>query len=130
MKQTGPMIPSRYLYRVVLPLALISGSLFFSGSLFHSCHPERSYVDDADAKLAFTLDTVFFDTVFTTLGTVTKSFRIKNPHNQFVKIDEITLAGGSSSVFRVNVDGMPGIRFTAGQHVCFRGGDPGSQPEQ
>ena len=69
-------------------------------------------MEDPDAKLAFTVDTLYFDTVFTTIGTVTKSFRIKNPNNQFIKIDEITLAGGKSSVFRINVDGVPGTRFS------------------
>ena len=77
-----------------------------------ACQPERSYVEDSESRLAFTLDTVYFDTVFTTIGTVTKSFRIKNPHNQFIKIDEIYLAGGSSSVFRINVDGVPGTTFS------------------
>ncbi len=80
--------------------------------LAFQCQPERSYVEDPDAKLAFTVDTLYFDTVFTTIGTVTKSFRIKNPNNQFIKIDEITLAGGKSSVFRINVDGVPGTRFS------------------
>ncbi len=92
--------------RRFLLVALIPGALFFA------CHPERHYIEDADARLAFTLDTVYFDTVFTTIGTITESFRVKNPHNQFVMIDEITLAGGSSSVFRINVDGEPGIHFT------------------
>lgn len=77
-----------------------------------SCQPERSYIEDSAAKLSFRLDTVFFDTVFTTIGTVTKSFRIHNPHSQYVNIDEIILAGGSSSVFRINVDGEPGITFS------------------
>ena len=80
--------------------------------LAFQCQPERSYVEDPDAKLAFTVDTLYFDTVFTTIGTVTKSFRIKNPSDQFIKIDEITLAGGKSSVFRINVDGVPGTRFS------------------
>jgi len=82
------------------------------GAFFFSCHPERSYIDDREAKLEFTLDTLFFDTVFTTVGTVTKSFRVKNPHNQFISIDEISLAGGAASVFRVNVDGDPGIQHS------------------
>lgn len=82
------------------------------GALFFSCHPERSYIEDRGARLEFTLDTLFFDTVFTTVGTVTESFRVKNPHNQFIRIDEINLAGGSSSVFRVNVDGVAGSHFS------------------
>jgi hypothetical protein len=96
----------RFLLLYLLPGVLLPGLLFFA------CHPERAYVEDSDAKLTFTLDTLYFDTVFTTIGTVTKSFRVKNPHNQFVKIDEITLAGGTSSVFRINVDGAPGVEFT------------------
>jgi len=77
-----------------------------------SCQPERSFIEDSDAKLGFSLDTVFFDTVFTTIGTATKYFRIKNPHKHFLKIDKITLAGGNSSVFRINVDGEPGVEFS------------------
>lgn len=92
--------------RSFLLLAILPGALFFS------CHPERSYTEDQDASLEFTLDTLFFDTVFTTVGTVTRSFRVKNPHKQFIRIDEIQLAGGPMSVFRVNVDGEPGIQFS------------------
>ena len=61
--------------------------------------------------MQFSLDTVYFDTIFTTIGTTTKSFRVYNPHSRFIKVDAINLAGGSSSVFRINVDGMPGIAF-------------------
>jgi hypothetical protein len=93
------------------PRHLLLSVLTLCGLLFFACHPERNYIEDSDAKLAFTLDTLYFDTVFTTIGTVTKSFRVKNPHNQFVRIDEISLAGGSSSVFRINVDGRPGTEF-------------------
>lgn len=99
------MTPYRYFVRFFLPVVMLSASLFFA------CHPERAYIEDSDAKLNFTLDTVYFDTVFTTIGTVTKSFRIKNPHNQFVKIDQVMLAGGNASVFRINVDGMSGVAF-------------------
>jgi len=93
-------------FRLILFFTLITGALFFA------CHPERYYIEDSDAALKFTLDTVYFDTVFTTIGTITESFRVKNPHKQFVKIDEISLAGGESSVFRINVDGEPGVQFS------------------
>ena len=72
--------------------------------LAFQCQPERTYIEDSDAKLSFTLDTLFFDTVFTTIGTVTRHFRIKNPNSQFIKIDRMSLAGGNNSVFRINVD--------------------------
>jgi hypothetical protein len=86
--------------------------LLIPGILIVACHPERHYIEDSDARLSFTLDTVYFDTVFTTIGTVTESFRVKNPHNQFIMIDDISLAGGASSMFRINVDGMPGTHFS------------------
>ena len=83
--------------------------LLVTGILFYTCHPERNYIEEGDARLQFSLDTVYFDTIFTTIGTTTKSFRVYNPHSRFIKIDAIRLAGGSESVFRVNVDGMPGV---------------------
>jgi len=86
---------------------LFAASAFFVLLLFQ-CHPERVYIDNSDAKLEFTMDTVYFDTVLTTLGTVTRSFRVMNPYNSFVKISEIRLAGGSSSAFRINIDGLSG----------------------
>ncbi len=86
--------------------------IFLPGLLFFACQPERNYIEESDARLTFSLDTVYFDTVFTTIGTITESFRVKNPHNQFVKIEDIYLAGGESSVFRINVDGQPGTRFS------------------
>ena len=98
--------------RTWVPRRLLPIVLVLTGLLFFACHPERNYIEDSDATLTFTLDTVYFDTVFTTLSTVTKSFRVKNPHNQFVRIGEISLAGGSSSVFRINVDGSPGVEFS------------------
>ena len=80
-------------------------SLLILLALMLACQPERNFTEDSADKLKFSLDTVFFDTVFTTLGTATENFRIYNPHNRFIKIDDISLAGGSSSVFRINVDG-------------------------
>lgn len=80
-------------------------------ALLYHCRPERRYIEENDAKLQFSLDTVYFDTVFTTVGTTTKSFRVYNPHSRFIKIDDIRLAGGANSAFRINVDGKSGRQF-------------------
>ncbi|PKR80901.1 hypothetical protein CW751_06950 [Brumimicrobium salinarum] len=61
--------------------------------------------------LTFSVDTVLFDTVFTTIGTTTKRFKIYNNANRPVKIDEIVLAGGKTSAYRVNLDGESGTDF-------------------
>ena len=87
-------------YRHILFLILIASILF-------SCQKKDS---DENSKLAFSDERVSFDTVFTTVGSVTQNFRVYNPHNYDVKVD-IFLAGGQASAFSINVDGQAGTRF-------------------
>jgi hypothetical protein len=70
-----------------------------------SCKKEKFLTDGG--QVAFSTDTLKFDTVFTTLGSVTRSFKIYNTNNRRIKFDQIRLAGGSSSPFRMNIDGTP-----------------------
>lgn len=58
--------------------------------------------------ISFSSDTVRFDTVFTSSGTVTREFRAVNRHREAVRIDRIRLAGAGESPFRLNVNGIPG----------------------
>ena len=67
---------------------------------------------DSTGELTYSTDTVFFDTVFTTIGSVTKTFKIYNPNNGVVKIDNMRLRGGSASHFRIAADGDNGIAFS------------------
>jgi hypothetical protein len=59
----------------------------------------------SNVRLAFSTDTVFFDTIFTSIGSTTKRFRIYNNDQQPVEVTSIELAGGAQSVFRLNIDG-------------------------
>jgi hypothetical protein len=61
----------------------------------------------SSAKLNFQEDTVKFDTVFTTQGSATQSLKIYNHNSEKINISNIHLAGGSGSMFRMNVDGTP-----------------------
>jgi hypothetical protein len=63
-------------------------------------------------NLSFSVDTVLFDTVFTTVGSTTKRFKIYNTSNRPVKIDQVVLEGGQNSPYRVNLDGVSGITFS------------------
>ncbi len=63
-------------------------------------------------NLEFSVDTLIFDTVFTTVGSTTQQFKIYNPENKILKIDEIELMGGTNSPFRMNVDGLKGTKLT------------------
>src|SRR5512133_3648719 len=67
----------------------------------------RELDPDPDAMPSFSTDTVTFDTIFTTIGSATLNFKIYNHSNRPLLISSIDLAGGSSSFFRLNIDGDP-----------------------
>lgn len=75
-----------------------------------SCEEEEFY-ESSDIKLAFSQDTLIFDTVFTTIGSSTKYLTVKNPYSKSVKISSIYLAGGNDSPYRINIDGFSGTRL-------------------
>jgi len=66
---------------------------------------------NTNAGLSFSTDTLTFDTLFTTLGSTTKFFTIKNTQKEAIKISNIKLAGGTTSSYRMNVDGESGTNF-------------------
>lgn len=76
---------------------------------FVSCVSEEDFVDSKYIDLKFSSDTIRFDTVFTTLGSVTKQIMVYNKENKPIKIDRISLGGGANSYYRLNVDGNTNI---------------------
>lgn len=72
-----------------------------------SCYKEKLTTDPAD-KLAFSTDTLSFDTVLTSISTVTRFFKVYNPHNLSIEIDEVKLTGDLAEFFTINVDGISG----------------------
>lgn len=89
--------------RVALLAALLACALA-------SCRKDELFTDSPSAQLVLNEDTVFFDTIFTTVGSVTKRFTVRNPNSEGVRVD-IALAGGAPSPFRINVDGAAGLSF-------------------
>jgi hypothetical protein len=75
-------------------------------SLF-SCEDE-SYLSSTNAQLQFSVDTITFDTIFTTIGSTTQRFTVRNPYNEDVLISRVRLVGGDISNFRLNVNGIVG----------------------
>ena len=84
-----------------------------------SCNNDDFFTAN-NAKLAFGTDTVTFDTVFTTIGSTTKWFTVKNPYEQPVLISKIFLAGGDNSHFRLNING---VQANEDADVEIEGGD-------
>jgi len=86
-------------------LFLFSISIVLVAFLF-SCKKDKDFTKN---HLDFSSDTLLFDTIFTTVGSTTKRFKIYNNNIGAIRIDEIELMGGESSPFRINFDGVPGI---------------------
>lgn len=82
--------------------------LFLFIILAASCRKEDEILDSSSARLTFSTDSITFDTVFTTVGTSTKSFMVHNPYKETVEISSIRLLDGQQSNFRINVDGRSG----------------------
>lgn len=70
-----------------------------------------SFTTDSSETISFSTDTLLFDTVFSTIGSSTRKFKIYNRNNESIKISSLKLAGGENSIFRLNVNGVPGINF-------------------
>jgi len=83
------------------PLLLIS-SLFIL--FFFSCKKD-SFITSSDASVNFSADTIYFDTVFVSTGSITQSVKIINTNNQKLLLTDVKLMGGSNSVFKINIDG-------------------------
>ena len=87
------------------------------GIAFTSCRKDTVYT--GDVQLQFSEELITFDTVFTTIGSVTRMLKVINPHKNTIKTD-IRLLAGNASCFSVNVDGESGTVF---QDVEIRGKD-------
>jgi hypothetical protein len=83
--------------------------IFFLVFLF-ACRKD-SFITSPDARVTITADTLKYDTVFVTAGSVYQSFRIINENNQKLRLTSVKLMGGSSSVYKMNADGSPGTLF-------------------
>jgi hypothetical protein len=78
--------------------------------MFGNCRKNRINTSP-NAKLGFSHDTILFDTLFTTIGSTTRYFRVYNPTNEKLIISSIFLEQGTQSQFRINVDGLSGVNF-------------------
>ena len=72
---------------------------------FTSCLDEFPY--ENTGELQFSTDTLTLDTVFTSVGSATRSFKVINGSTNPIEIDRVRLAGGQNSNFRLNIDGVP-----------------------
>ncbi|CAM1372317.1 choice-of-anchor Q domain-containing protein [Tenacibaculum xiamenense] len=62
-------------------------------------------------NLEFSKDTVFLDTIFSNIGSSTYNLKVYNRGDDAITIPSIKLQNGTTSNYRLNVDGIPGKEF-------------------
>ncbi|MBB6240075.1 hypothetical protein HDC90_004739 [Pedobacter sp. AK013] len=70
-----------------------------------ACRKGERITTDPNAKLNISNKEVLFDTIFTSVGSITKRIKIANKNNDAVKVSEIRLSGGNASAFSINING-------------------------
>jgi hypothetical protein len=99
-------VTSVFLLPMKRVLQLLFGSVLASVIIF-SCKKE-SFTSSSDVKLENSVDTLHFDTVFTTTGSTSQFVKLINNNNQGIHVSSVSIAGGASSPFKINVDGLAG----------------------
>lgn len=88
--------------RLLLPVLSVAALVFISWG----CDPEETFVTGEAVNISFSLDTLRFDTVFTELGSATRSVKIYNEGDEPVMLDRVYVQGATGVSFQINVDGV------------------------
>lgn len=78
--------------------------------LWSSCRNDFETTPYND-QLTFSRDTVYLDTVFSTIGSSTYTLKVYNHSNNTISIPNVSLGQGEDSHYRLNIDGVPGKVF-------------------
>ena len=79
-------------------------------TLFFGCK-KNNILTSSIYDINVSIDTVLFDTLFTTIGSTTKRIKCYNNNDGIINISQINLLNGEDSPFRINVDGESGVVF-------------------
>jgi hypothetical protein len=94
--------------------------LFFIGILVAVCSCRSDFETVASkGNLAFSNDTIYLDTVFSTISSSTYQLKVYNKSNEDIHIPSIKLGKGLNSKFRMTVDGMSGNQGKVFQDVTL-----------
>ncbi len=72
------------------------------------CTLEEDFLTDAGVRIRISADTLTFDTVFTEVGSATRSFKIFNPYDRPLQLSSVRVESEAGGRFRINVDGLSG----------------------
>ncbi len=80
-------------------------TIFIITTIFTACKKD-SFITGTDARLGISADSLKYDTVFTTAGSITKLFKIINNNEQKLRLSKVKLMGGATSAFKMNINGI------------------------
>src|SRR5688572_11693688 len=72
-----------------------------------SCRKDFEF-EPSSGNLRFSRDTVYLDTVFSSVGSSTYTLKVYNESDRDISIPQIKLGKGLESKYRITVDGMTG----------------------
>lgn len=70
-----------------------------------SCKKE-TYASAGNLNISVSIDTVMFDTVFTSIGSITKRVKVRNHEDDKIKLNSVYVENNPGSTFKINVDGV------------------------
>ena len=70
-----------------------------------SCKKDN-YTSSGNLNLSVSTDTIMFDTVFTSIGSITKRVKVRNHENEKVKLSSVYVENNPGQTFKINVDGV------------------------
>ena len=98
----------RYFYEKTISMQL-NRMFFLIGILVTVCACRSDFETVASkGDLVFSQDTIYLDTVFSTIGSSTFQLKVYNKSNEDISIPTIQLGKGLNSKYRMTVDGMSG----------------------
>lgn len=89
-------------------IVFILGTIFII--LISSCRNDFDF-ENSTGSLEFSQDTIYLDTVFSTIGSSTRTFKVYNRSSEDIIIPKVGLKQGENSNYRISVDGVPGKVF-------------------
>jgi hypothetical protein len=103
-KQLQGIMPKSHCFFYILFVSLLVG--------FFSCEEDfEDFSTNPQDLLSFSVDTLSFDTVLTTVNSPFRTFMVYNRNSKPLLISSVRLAGGNESGFKINVDGFAGSSF-------------------
>ncbi|MEO5910600.1 MAG: hypothetical protein ABIP95_06905 [Pelobium sp.] len=70
-----------------------------------ACRKDEIIDKSSNLKLQFSADSILFDTIFTSVGSTSRILKVFNFNKHTVVLSNVSLAGGTSSAFKINING-------------------------